>query len=217
MKIAATDVINLLHSADHATLATHSQQMPGYPYATVVPCIVGEAHRPIFLLSLLAEHTKNLLADGRCSLSVVQIDAGNVQTAARLSIVGDCERFEPTPELVARYLRYQPDAEQYLALDFVFLRMLPKRARFIGGVGHMGWLESEDWHGFAQVKLEDEADLLASLATPLSGDVQLLGVDCYGIDCLVGGQRIRKAFASTATSGDEVCALALRALQAAHT
>jgi hypothetical protein len=43
----------------------------------------------------------------------------------------------------ARYLRYQPQAADYLALgDFRFFRMEPARARFIGGFGRMGWVDA---------------------------------------------------------------------------
>jgi heme iron utilization protein len=214
MKIAAADVIHLLHSAEHATLATQSLNMPGYPYATVVPCVLDEAHCPIFFISALAEHTKNVLADPRTSLSVVQTDAGNVQAAARLSIVGDCHRFEPTPQLVARYLRYQADAERYLALDFMFFRLQPKRLRYIGGLGHMGWLEGEDWNDIPRLALRDEAVLLQTLAASTPADVRLLGLDCYGIDYEASGKQLRGAFAVPALSADELAHAATQLVSA---
>jgi hypothetical protein len=212
MKIPVAEVLALVHSADHATLATQSQQMPGYPYATVVPCVVDAAHCPIFLISMLAEHTRNVLADARTSLSLVQADVANVQAGARLSMLGDCERFEPSPELVARYLRYQPDAAQYLALDFMFFRMQPKRVRFIAGVGRMGWLENEDWRGMAQIPLGDEAALLPALSQGLKHDVRVLGVDCYGIDCDVAGKRARRGFPGPALSSNEIAQAAALAV-----
>ena len=65
-------LIDLLHASGEAALATHSQTMPGYPFATAVPFATDEHHRPIFLLSRLAEHTQNLLADNRASFLVAR-------------------------------------------------------------------------------------------------------------------------------------------------
>ncbi|HSD36261.1 MAG TPA: pyridoxamine 5'-phosphate oxidase family protein [Rhodocyclaceae bacterium] len=214
MKIAAADVVHLLHGAEHATLATQSLQMPGYPYATVVPCVLDETHCPILFISALAEHTKNVLAEARTSLSVVHSDAGNVQAAARLSIVGDCERFEPTPQLVARYLRYQPDAEQYLALDFMFFRLQPKRLRYIGGLGRMGWLEREDWHDIPRLALDDEAALLRNLSNEMPADTRLLGLDCYGLDYKASGKQLRGTFAAPALSADALIQAATQLVKA---
>lgn len=201
MKIVAADVIGLLHAADYATLATQSLQLPGYPYATVVPCVVDAANCPIFLISMLAEHTKNAIADPRTSVSVVAPGLGNVQAVARLSMLGLTERFEPSPELVARYLRYQPDAEQYLALDFMFFRLQPQRLRFIAGVGKMGWLEGDDWHGLPSISAADEARVLQAL--PTRHDIRLLGLDTWGLDYEVAGRRTRSQFEHAASSADE--------------
>ena len=140
--MAHEPVINLLHLAEFSTLATQSQQLPGYPYATAVPNVLDENHRPLLLISRLAEHTKNLLADPRVSLSLVEPGTANVQTAARITLLGDAQQFQPDDLLKTRYLRYIPDAAQYLELDFMFFRVNPRRIRFIAGIGKMGWLEA---------------------------------------------------------------------------
>ncbi|MDB5814721.1 MAG: pyridoxamine 5-phosphate oxidase family protein [Rhodocyclales bacterium] len=211
MKIPIAEALSLLHRVAHGTLATQSIQMPGYPYASVVPCVMDEAHQPVFLISMLAEHTKNLLADARTSLSAT-VAHDDAQTAARLSLIGDTERFEPTADMIARYLRYQPGAERYLTLDFTFFRMQPRRARFIGGFGKMGWLESEDWHASPSISLASEALLLQSLAKNLAGDIRLLGVDCHGVDYVIDGQRTRANFEIPASSADEIEARATKCL-----
>lgn len=143
MKLELAPVLELLHSVHASTLATQSLQMAGYPYATVVPNVLDEQHRPILLISALAEHTKNLVANPKVSISVTESGISNVQDGRRLTLVGDAEQFDASEGLKARYLRYQPAAEQYLMLDFMFFRILPKRLRYIGGVGRMGWVESE--------------------------------------------------------------------------
>lgn len=95
MKLELSPVINLLHSTAVSTLATQSLQMPGYPYATLVPNVLDEQHQPILLISALAEHTKNLLADPKVSISVAETGTANLQDGQRLTLVGDAEQFEP--------------------------------------------------------------------------------------------------------------------------
>lgn len=196
MKVPIESAISLLHEAPYGTIATVSAQLSGYPYATTVPYVVDERHRPVLFISALAEHTKNLLADPRTSLSVAKPECGNhIQSAARLTLVGDVERLaEPSPELLARYLRYHPDAEEYLPLDFMFFCLQPKLARFIAGMGRMGWLESMEWDAVPALPLKDEAALLKKATIEAPRGIHLLGVDCFGIDYEVDGVRARQRF-----------------------
>lgn len=194
MKLAVERVINLLHEAAYSTLATQSLQFPGYPYATLVPNVVDQCHRPLLLISALAEHTKNLLADSRVSLSLLEPGATKVQTAARVTLLGDAELFEPDDLLKARYLRYLPDAGQYLELDFMFFRIIPKRIRFIAGLGQMGWLEAVEWAAVPSFSLERESALVDSARQTAPTGILILGVDCHGIDYEADGFRDRQAF-----------------------
>lgn len=200
MKIPPALALSLLHRAPFATLATHSLNLPGYPHATAVPNVQDEAHCPLLLLSDLAEHSKNLQADGRVSLSILDPDAadpGSPQTAARLTLTGNIERLPAAaldPEhspLCQRYLRYQPDAADYLALDFAFYRLRPRRLRYIGGVGRMGWIEADEWQGLPALTAAEENEGLARLAPQLPPGVTLLGIDPLGIDYRQHGQRRR--------------------------
>ena len=199
MQIQLSPAIQLLHETRHAVLSTHSTQLPGFPYGTAVPLVLDEQQRPLLLISALAEHTKNLLADNRASLAVVEHGKANVQDAARITLVGHCERFAPTPELIARYLRYLPDAEQYLQLDFMFFRLIPERARFIGGIGRMGWLEAVDWQALPSLTLNEEQTLLEETAPLLPAGIHILGIDSYGVDIEQAGQRSRRQFAHAST------------------
>jgi heme iron utilization protein len=194
LKLELTPVLNLLHGAQASTLATQSLQMPGYPFATVVPNILDEQHRPVLLISALAEHTKNLLADRRVSISVIETGNANVLDGQRLTLVGDAEQFEPSDALKARYLRYQPAAEQYLQLDFMFFRIVPKRLRYIGGVGRMGWVEAEVLDAVPSLSLAEEAELLDEAQAITPRNITLLGIDTFGIDYLTYGFRDRAVF-----------------------
>jgi len=144
----------------------------------------------------LAEHTRNLLADSRASLSVLEPAAVDVQGARRLTMVGDAERFEPNPELLARYLRYEPGAERLLTLDFTFFRLNLRRIRFIEGVGRMGWLEKSDLDAAYQLPVDEEANILREVSQLPPAGVRVLGIDCYGIDYAVGALRKRIRFPS---------------------
>lgn len=211
MKVPIESAITLLHEAPHGTIASVSTQLPGYPYASTLPCVLDEFHRPIFFISALAEHTKNLLADPRASLSVVKTEGGNnIQAAARITLVGDVERIaEPGPELLARYLRYQPDAEEYLPLDFMFFCLKPKLARFIAGMGRMGWIESQEWSAPA-LPLKEEAVLLKQATIEAPRGIHLLGVDCFGIDYEVDGVRARQRFPDAPIRPEKLGAVLLR-------
>lgn len=209
MKLDLAPVINLLHSATASTLATQSLQMPGYPYATVVPNVLDERHRPILLISALAEHTKNLLADPRVSISVTEPGIANVQDGQRLTLIGDADQFEPSQEMIARYLRYVPAAEQYLQLDFIFFRVIPKRLRYIGGVGKMGWVEADALEAADKLPSDDEARLLAEVEAVAPRNITLLGIDPYGIDYLADGFQDRQVLGEGALR-DAVLAAAPR-------
>jgi len=186
VKIPASAAIELIHQAHFATLASHSSQLPGYPYATVLPYGLDAQHRPLLLISALAEHTRNLLADGRCSLSIVENALEDVQAGARLSLLADAERFEPDDLLLARCHRYLPAAADLLQLDFMFFRLQPLRLRYIGGVGRMGWLEQQTLESLPVLPLEREAALLQQ--AKVADGIQLLGLDAYGVDYRVNEQ-----------------------------
>lgn len=200
--------IHLLHDAAFGTLATHSATLAGYPYATVVPYVPDYAHRPVICISALAEHTRNLLADVRMSLSVVEPGATDVQAASRMTIVGDVERFEPEAPLLDRYLRYEPGAKRLLSLDFAFFRMKPVRIRFIVGVGRMGWVEPSDLDAMPQLSAQEEADLVRDMSSLVPDGVRVLGIDAHGADIEIDGIRHRQRFSTTSTLAESIATAA---------
>ncbi|OHX14712.1 HugZ family protein [Chromobacterium sphagni] len=179
--------VSLLHQCQYATLATQSLKYPGYPYATTVQFFCDERQRPVFLASALAEHSKNLLADQRVSLSLLTPGQPAAQSATRLTILGDAERFEPEALLRRRLLRYLPEAEEWLALDFMFFRLPPARQRLIVGLGQMGWIDESAWSQLPALSLRDEQALLEQAQAGLPAAIRLLGCDCFGADYLQDG------------------------------
>ncbi|WP_434628100.1 HugZ family protein [Chromobacterium sp. CV08] len=184
--------VSLLHRCRHATLATQSRQYPGYPYASAVQFFCDERHRPVFVVSALAEHCKNLLADARVSLSLLAPGEDGAQSAPRLTMLGDAERFDASDALRRRLLRYLPEAEEWLALDFMFFRLIPKRQRLIAGLGSMAWIEDGAWTALPVLDPDTESALLDEVQAALPASIRLLGCDCFGADLLDRG-RYRRA------------------------
>jgi len=202
MKLPPHSAIELLHRAAHGALATHSLQLPGYPFATLLPFVPDERHRPLFLISRLAEHTRNLGADPRASLLLAEPGVDEVLSTSRLTVVGEVLPIDADEALIARYLRYQPEAAGYLALgDFAFYRLEPQQLRLIAGFGRMGWLTGEDLAQAAPLAPAQELAELAELAAWLP-EARWLGVDAYGADLELEGKRQRLSFAASALDAD---------------
>jgi hypothetical protein len=202
MQIKLSSVIHLLHQAQSGVLATQSLQLAGYPFATALPFALDEHHCPLFLISGLAQHTKNLLADHRTSLQVSDSGTQSVLKDARLTIMGDTHPFDASDDLVARYLRYQPDAKRYLELgDFSFFHLTPKRIRYIAGFGEMGWIEESGWQDAATLSLSEE-----------EATYRMLGIDAYGFDIEHNGKRDRHQFADTPAQSENLAGVILRFL-----
>lgn len=190
-------------------LATLSKRLGGYPFGSVVPFVVDHAAQPVVLVSRLAEHTKNMVADPRASL-LVHDAAQDVQTAARLTLVGDAEQVAEPESIARRYLRYFPDAQKLLDLgDFSFWRL---RAVFVRHIAGFGAIRSITPQSFAPpenrlAEAEDEivahmnADHAGTLRTYCRhahgiepGEVTLAGIDCDGLDVRADGSLLRIEF-----------------------
>ncbi len=184
-------LVDLLHSQDTAALATQSSTLPGHPFPSTVAFAPDEHHRPLLLISQLAEHTRNLAADPKAGFLISKTLADG--EIARASLLGRVVRVEPDALLVARYLRYQPAAERFLKLgDFSFHRFEPERVLVVGGFAQAGWLEGKALLAAPSLGGAEEAALLAVRA-PAPG-IDLLGMDLFGIDLRANGLRRRVTF-----------------------
>lgn len=156
--MAAKHARELLLKEYRGMLATHSQKMPGFPFGSVVPyCLDGQG-RPLLLISRIAQHTRNLRADPRCSLLVGERDAEDVQAAGRLTLLAEAHQLDDDAAVeaaAARYYRYFPQSRDFHRIhDFDFWVLQPVRWRFIGGFGAIHWLEE------------------VALANPFAGEVE---------------------------------------------
>lgn len=135
----------LLLKEYRGVLSTHSQSMPGFPFGSAVPYCLDEQGWPLILISRIAQHTKNLKSDGRCSLLVGERGADDVQATGRLTAMAEAHILTDPLAIeaaAARYYRYFPDARNYhSAHDFDFWVLQPVRWRYIGGFGAIHWLD----------------------------------------------------------------------------
>jgi hypothetical protein len=145
----AEAVRKLVREARHGLLSTNGLEPAGIPYGSLVPVASTGAGEPVLLISHLAQHTKNLVADGRASLLVLEPTEGDPQQAPRASVLGRARRLEGEEESKARarFLAVHPDAERYFELNFQLWAIAPVEARFIGGFGAAAWVSGSELVG----------------------------------------------------------------------
>jgi putative heme iron utilization protein len=138
----------LVEAVGTGTLSTVSKEPAGFPYGSFVLLALDEGN-PVFLFSELAEHTKNLRAESRCSLLVAEDGEGDPLARGRVTLIGHCEGLSSNGELEqARraYLETHPNASYYVDYkDFSFWKLEVDSLRYIGGYGRMSWVTGDDW------------------------------------------------------------------------
>src|SRR5262249_62420216 len=85
---------------------------PGAPYCPLVNVATAADGAPLLLISRLAVHTKNILADPRASLMIDERKAGDPLQGARVMLMGTAAATED-PQARRRYLDRQPEAEMF--------------------------------------------------------------------------------------------------------
>ncbi len=136
----------LLHSQRQGVLSTISLHRAGYPYGSLTPYALSRAGAPLIMISALAAHTQNLLADPRASLFVAAEagEASDPQAETRISLLG---RFARVPageaaDALARYTQRLPRAAANSQTpDFQLWDMTVEEVRLVAGFGQIGWLE----------------------------------------------------------------------------
>jgi putative heme iron utilization protein len=152
-------------------LSTQSNRRKGFPFGSTMPYALDDAGRPLFLISTMAMHTKNLKADPHTSLfvSVPEIQ-GDPLGAARMTLIGIAEPV-PQDELNlarAAYLARHENARYYVDFsDFSFWRLNPVDLYFVGGFGVMGWVDHSD---FEQARPDPLAEAAPGILEHLNND-----------------------------------------------
>lgn len=125
---------------DHAVVSTHSHTEIGFPSGSLIAYDVTEEASAIFALSPLAEHYKNICADARCCLTVVDRRATEEMLAfPRLRLLGHAELLsDQGAKIVAadRYWKRFSGFQSEQIRDTVgYFRFKPTQVYFIEGFG----------------------------------------------------------------------------------
>ncbi len=138
----------LLRSTDAGILCAHSVELEGYPFGSVTPYSTTIKGEVVVYLSTIAQHTKNIQANPKVCLTVMDYQSPDKQAAGRVTVVGDAMQVpeDEADEVQERYFNFFLDSRGYAgAHDFAFYKIQPVRVRYIGGFGKIYWIEPEQW------------------------------------------------------------------------
>lgn len=203
---AVKNARQLLLKEYRGVLSTHSKSMPGFPFGSAVPYCLDANGWPLILISRIAQHTRNLQAQAKCSLLVGERAAEDVQAAGRLTVLAEARQLTDPSAIEAaarRYYHYFPDARDYhQAHDFDFWALQPVRWRYIGGFGAIHWLDEvalanpfaadggAQEEGMVKHMNEDHASAIARYVElaglPANPPAQLAGIDSEGFHLRIG-------------------------------
>ncbi|GAB4227082.1 MAG: pyridoxamine 5'-phosphate oxidase family protein [Methyloligellaceae bacterium] len=215
---AAAQARSLMRRALKGALATLDADSTA-PYASLITLATACDGTPLFLISTLARHTRNLLADSRCSILFDGTSGlADPLQGGRVSVSG---RAVPTADEDAkrRFLARHPEAASYAGFaDFSLYALEIGAAHYVGGFGEIHDLAPDDLllpldDSAALIAAEaeivahmnsDHADAVRLYATRLLGGEdgawRLSGCDPEGCDLLLGETTLRLVFPAPVTS-----------------
>ena len=204
------------------SLATIDQNT-GYPYASLITLATEADGTPLCLISTLAQHTRNIVADNRASILFDGTDGyGDPLEGGRISVFGKVEKIEEN-QARARFIARHPSAENYVDFtDFDFYRLRIEGSHFVGGFGRIHDLQPgellTDLTGADELLAAegeiiehmnaDHGDAVELYATRLLGAPpgawRLTGCDPDGCDLSLGELTLRLPFPVRVTSPQEI-------------
>jgi putative heme iron utilization protein len=213
----AEDARRLLLQQEHGVLSTISLDVPGYPFGSVTPYAVDAQCRPVIYISTIAQHTRNIAANPKVSLTVLERssdNAGDVQAQGRLTFIADAVPIvEAETAARERYFRYFPAARQYEQThDFVFFRLELVRARFIGGFGRIHWIEPAEFMTTNPFTAAEESRIIQHMNDDHAAALQrytggqgavMTGIDSEGFDVRTAAGKLRLEFDSPVHNMEE--------------
>jgi putative heme iron utilization protein len=218
----------LVAAQSTGTLCTLALEPAGYPYGSFVTFALHQG-LPVFLISRIAEHTRNLSNDGRASLLVHEAGKADPLANGRVTLIGKVEKLAKDAadlaEVRESFLTAHPESSYYVGYaDFDFWRMSLEAVRYIGGYGRMSWVEAAEFciaqrdplaDSAARVLAhmnEDHADSLLLFAQKLTSapspqKAVMTAVDRYGFEMTIttsdGVGPARIGFDTPLASADE--------------
>jgi putative heme iron utilization protein len=206
---AVADVKSLMRLARTGALAT--LETAGTPLTTLVGVASDFDGAPLFLMSTLSRHTRNLANDPRASLLLTGgHDRGDPLNHPRVTLGGRVERCT-APRAKVRYLQRNPKAGLYAGFaDFAFYRLRIDDVHFNGGFARAAPLsaaevlasrEGETALAEAEERLIADVNALGPAALAhLAGRQSLrpawrvIGLDAEGLDLAADGRAARAQF-----------------------
>lgn len=139
------DPKQFIQSKQYGVLSTHSVTEQGYPFGSLTPYIISDNGDIAILISHLAEHTHNIEANPKVSLTIFDPnDAKNPSAGARITCLADVEKAKDETLLRKQYLEQFPDAETILELPgFNFYLLKLSKVRLVAGFGQVKWLDGK--------------------------------------------------------------------------
>ncbi len=194
----ALEARQFLRSTHSGILSTFSAKFEGYPFGSVAPFVLDHDCQPIILISNIAEHTKNIVANPKVSL-VVFASTDDLQANARLTLIGEAIKIDKEEaHLRTRYLRYIPQAASYFDMhDFAFYRIQIAQVRYIAGFGKMSWFSGKDMDAPVNQLADLETNIIEHMNTDHAESLvayckhfhefgaqqaEMLGIDCDGFN-----------------------------------
>src|SRR5579862_8084180 len=219
----------LIRSRGHVALAT---SLAGRPYVSLVASACEPDARPLLLLSDLAQHTHNIVADPQVSLLFEYTRTRPDPLAVpRLTLLRRPERCEH-PQAAARFVARHPASASYAGFaDFHLYRVAIERGHLVAGFGRIAWIEAEhlrfqgDPSALAEAEAQivahmnaDHAEAIALYAERLLGQKgagwRMTGIDPEGVDLRREAETARLDFAANSQRPVLTPAAARRALVA---
>jgi putative heme iron utilization protein len=173
----------LMRTAVKGALATLDHET-GHPYASLVLVATEPDGTPVFLLSSLARHGKNLKKDPRASLLLDGTgDRAEPLTGDRLTLSGEVLPSN-SPTARRRFLARHASANDYVDFgDFAIYTLRMSNGHFIGGFGRIFTLEA---HALltategAQSLVDAEPDIIAHMNADHADAVALYATELAG-------------------------------------
>lgn len=191
-------------------LGTLAVETAGHPYVSYVTFAEG-ADGPLFCLSRIAEHGKNLAADPRASLLVHESGSADPLANGRVTLLGRVTVLTDEARAAAKdaFVAAHPQAAYYADYkDFAFYGLVVESLRYIGGYGRMSWVSAEDYlaakpdplarsaKGMIAHMNDDHADALVLYAKAFTEardatEATMTAIDRYGFEMTVTTPRGR--------------------------
>jgi heme iron utilization protein len=205
---------SLLRRSRQGALAT-LMAGSGDPYCSLVNVASHPDGSPILLISRLAIHTQNILADSRVSLMLDERADGDPLEGSRIMLMGRAQEANGSDleTLRRRYLNAHPSAKAFVDFrDFSFFRIVPSGVHLVAGFGRIVDLKPAQFltdvaGAGALLDVEQEAidhinsdhrDASNLYATRLLGaeaaDWCCTGCDPDGLDLQAGNKTLRLDF-----------------------